>query len=335
LNKTETVPVSVLDQVEVPPNVNGNSEIFVSKGGGLLTTRGRRSSKLAWFALNGLVTPVSDEVRSFGAPRLSPDEQSIAVAVGEQGSSAIWLYDMGNKTFSKLTSAMAANSPIWSPDGQRVYFVGLESSRFGVYVQNADGGSEPRLILQAPNPIAGIAVTPDEKSILVTILSDNSWRIFHADLADPKPKPYLNTRADQWAISISPDGKWIVMTSSESGRDEIVVRSYPNPSARIQISAGGGADPRWAPDGNSIYYTRGTTLIKATLSKSPSLRVIARDTVFRTMSSAGNSGLTAQYDLSRSGRVLGRTSESGDYQLIAVPNWKAELERKLAAAERH
>jgi hypothetical protein len=45
--------------------------------------------------------------------------------------------------------------------------------------------------------------------------------------------------------------------------------------------------------------------------------------------------LTAAYDVARSGRVLTRVSSKDDYQLIVVPNWRTELEQKLARASKH
>jgi eukaryotic-like serine/threonine-protein kinase len=336
LEKTEGSPVPVLDAVEVPVNLNGNSEIFVSRGGSLLTSRGRASSKLAWFGSEGSTTPLSNEVRAYGSPKLSPDEQTIAVTVTEQGTTSIWLYDLGNKTFSKLPSEVTTGPPQWSSTGARIYFSGIDTNLgFGVFVQNADGGSDAQRIIPTRAPVGGVAVAPDEKSVVFTTFVNNAWKLLQADLnGAPKPKPYLNTRGDEWAVSFSPDGKWIAMGSNEGGREEVYVRSYPVPSARIQISAGGGTDPIWAKDGGAVYYRTGTSIVKATLGRAPSTRVIARDTVARSLSGIVNSNLVTQYDLSRSGRFLGRASDTGAYQLIAVPGWKAELERKMAMARR-
>ncbi|HEX6574323.1 MAG TPA: protein kinase [Gemmatimonadaceae bacterium] len=336
LDKLESVPVTVLEQVEVPANVNGNSEIFISRGGALLSSRGRRTSRLAWFSPDGSSSPASSEVRAWGAPRLSPDEKTVAAAISDQGMYSIWLYDIVTRTLSKLTSSITVTTPAWSADGQRLYFGGVATDmNFGVYVQNTDGASEPRLLVNTGKLVAGVAVSPDEKTMLLTMFSENAWKLFVADVADPKPKLFLNARGNEWTSSFSPDGKWVAMTSDEGGRDEVYIRSFPIPSARIQISAGGGEDLTWSKDGNSLYYTAGTSLVKATITRSPAMRVVARDTVIRAMNIVSTSALVSQFDITRSGKVLARVSETGDYQLIAVPNWKVELERKLAAASRH
>ena len=77
---------------------------------------------------------------------------------------------------------------------------------------------------------------------------------------DRKPIPFLTTPADEAGAQFSPDDRWVVYFSNESGRREVYVRDFApdrSPavgSARITISTAGGATPRWRPDGREIYY---------------------------------------------------------------------------------
>jgi len=52
----------------------------------------------------------------------------------------------------------------------------------------------------------------------------------------------------------SPDGKWAMYQSNESGRDEIYVQSFPVATGKFQVSTNGGTDPSWRADGKEIYY---------------------------------------------------------------------------------
>jgi hypothetical protein len=52
----------------------------------------------------------------------------------------------------------------------------------------------------------------------------------------------------------SPDGKRVAYVSSETGRAEVVVVSFPVPGVPIQVSAKGGANPKWRADGREIFY---------------------------------------------------------------------------------
>jgi len=335
-SKVEGDAVPVHDPVYVPAGVNGNSEVFVSHGGAFMTSRGRTNSKLAWIRKDGSVDFVSSEVQAFGAPRLSPDEQSIAVTVTDQGKSSIWIYDLSNRTFTHLSSAQVAATPVWSPDGRRLFYTGLDDrQQFALWSQNADGTDQPQRLLVSGAPSTGISVAPDGKSLIAVVYKANSWNVYSIDLANPgQMRPFAPSPANEVAASFSPDGKWVVLQSDESGKDEVYVRSYPNPTVRLQVSAGGGREPRWSADGSSVYYRSGVVLYAARLTPPPGFRVRARDTVSATVSGALPGSLVPGYDLTRDGRILTRMNTRDDYQLIVVPNWRKELEQKLARANR-
>ena len=51
-------------------------------------------------------------------------------------------------------------------------------------------------------------------------------------------------------VVVSPDGTLAAYRSSESGQDEIYIRSFPEPGERTIVSQGGGSEPFWSPDGD-------------------------------------------------------------------------------------
>src|SRR5512141_2000536 len=65
LRKPDGRPIPVLDPVIVTAGLNGNSNIFVSPQGALVTARGGSNSQLAWIAADGSMTPISQDVRVF------------------------------------------------------------------------------------------------------------------------------------------------------------------------------------------------------------------------------------------------------------------------------
>ena len=71
---------------------------------------------------------------------------------------------------------------------------------------------------------------------------------------DRKPIAVLKTPFNEGGTVFSPDGRFIVYTSNESGRNEIYARSFPGPGGKWQVSADGGADPHFSADGKEIYY---------------------------------------------------------------------------------
>ena len=53
---------------------------------------------------------------------------------------------------------------------------------------------------------------------------------------------------------LSPDGRWLAYTSTESGREEVYVTHFPGGSGRWQVSQSGGTAPTWRGDSNEIYF---------------------------------------------------------------------------------
>jgi serine/threonine-protein kinase len=329
-------PVPVLDPVQVHQANNGNSEIFVSKGGALLTSRGGTNTRLAWITRDGKVIAISSETRQFGTPRLSPDGSRIAVAIREADRSAIWIYEIATGTFSRLSSPAAATSPSWTPDGNSVVYVALGSEkRFAVWRQAADGGSPPEKLFDALSFTVQSVAAPDGRSVLYTGYARNGWRLFRVALDSPTvATQFVESEVTTTPPAFSPDGRWVMITSlDESGQPEVFVRSYPDPAARVQVSAGGGANGVWSPDGSRVYYALASgAQLSATLATTPRLRVVARDTVFATPPVLAGSGPARSLDVARDGRFLGLVINRNDYQLVIVPNWLPELKKRLAGA---
>ena len=71
---------------------------------------------------------------------------------------------------------------------------------------------------------------------------------------DGKPIPIARTPFNEIWPSFSPDGRFVVYQSNESGRAEIYVQTFPNASGKWQVSTAGGVDPSWRSDGKEIFY---------------------------------------------------------------------------------
>lgn len=336
--KLAGTPVPVLDPVPVVAGNNGNSGIFVSSGGALLTSRGGRMSQLVWASSDGSVKPISREIRNFSSPRLSPDGQRIAVRISESDKSAVWVHDLATGTLSQLSATGTAGSPVWTPDGRSVvYIADGEKERFAVWEQHNDGGSSPRKLFELPRLTPAVSMSPDGRSILSVTYTSNNWGIFRYNLdSGSVPIPYLSGES-AFAPQFSPDGKWVAVASTggSGNQSEVYIRSFPNPATRVQVSAGGGGSPVWSADGTRLFYTAGNGLLSARLAMTPSLRVVSRDTVLTNgLISFSSGSLTSNYDVARDGRMLGLLNNKNDFQLVLVPNWLPELKQRMSVTKR-
>jgi hypothetical protein len=52
----------------------------------------------------------------------------------------------------------------------------------------------------------------------------------------------------------SPDSGFIAYSSDESGRSQVVVRTFPDTGGRWQVSVDGGFEPRWRADGRELFF---------------------------------------------------------------------------------
>ncbi|HEV3484518.1 MAG TPA: hypothetical protein VG106_03860, partial [Vicinamibacterales bacterium] len=67
-------------------------------------------------------------------------------------------------------------------------------------------------------------------------------------------KPLVQSAFDEVQGQVSPDGRWLAYTSLETGQAEVYIRNLTDGNQRWQVSAGGGADPRWRGDSRELFY---------------------------------------------------------------------------------
>jgi serine/threonine-protein kinase len=148
----------------------------------------------------------------------------------------------------------------------------------------------------------------------------------------------LHGPANETNAIVSPDGRWIVYDSDESGQYEIYVRPYPNAYAggRWQVSSGGARQPLWSHDGKEIYFRDFEgAMLAAKVDLSPTFTPGAAVRLFANADYAG-SGTSASartYDLSTDGRrflmikLPPTATASIERSIVVVLNWFQELDR--------
>src|SRR6202040_297627 len=59
---------------------------------------------------------------------------------------------------------------------------------------------------------------------------------------------------DERYPSLSPDGRWMVYSSDESGTNQVYVRAFPDKGGKWQISNSGGGPPMWSRNGRELFF---------------------------------------------------------------------------------
>jgi len=325
-------PVPVHDPVLVLPGNNGNSNIFVSRGGALVTASGESRSRLGWYDQKRLFHPLTDEERAYAHPRYSPDGKRVAVLIGTEQQTDLWIDDLATSTLTRMTNLGTVSSAEWRPDGKSLL---IGTGRGTIGLLPAYGGAALTTFARVPELAVCGTMAPDGKNAVMSILHDNTWDLFTVSGdSTVAPKAFVSTPGTDWAPRFSPDGKWVAYQSDESGTPEVYVRSFPDALSRVQISAGAGFTPTWARDGKTIYYAAGSSVMRARTGGPPAFQVIARDTVLSGIADISAIACDAGFDVSADGaRILAVQRDRRGERMVAVPNWIVEFRERLKLAD--
>jgi Tol biopolymer transport system component len=274
------------------------------------------------------------------SPRLSPDGQRLAV--GCEGS-GLWLYELARGTLTRVTETGGSlAAPVWTPDGKHLTFRFLVSGSLNLHWIPADSSGGPERLTTSENMQSPASWSPDGRVLAFSEQdSTTGWDIWVLKLeGDRKPQPFLQTPSNEGGVMFSPDGRWVVYQSDESGREEVYVRPFPGPGGRVPISTDGGTEPVWARNGKELFYRNGDKMMAAAVETKPTFAAAKPTLLFEGHYETIISTYTMvpNYDVSPDGQrflVIKSTDRESEWtQLNVVLNWSEELRRLAPAGKR-
>jgi serine/threonine-protein kinase len=119
-----------------------------------------------------------------------------------------------------------------------------------------DGSAKEELITESDAVKMPMSWSPDGKLLVYTVDDPRTFSDVWAVpvSGDKKPVPLLQTQFAESNPQVSPDGKWLAYTSTETGRPEIYVKPFPEGPGKWQVSTDGGQWPRWRHDSKEIFF---------------------------------------------------------------------------------
>jgi len=327
-------PFPIVDTVYYDTE-DGNVDFSVSTNGVLAYRGGSQSTRLVWLDRTGKEIRPVGPAGEYRNPKVSPDETRIMInrADPQTGNSDLWLYDLARDTASRFTFHPATESDaLWSPDGQNVVFFSNRDGTTGIYQKLASGvGQEENLVKSE------IARWPQDWS------SDGRFIVYEAQDAttkldlwvlplfgDRKPFPFLQTEFSEREGRLSSNGRWMAYDSTESGRREVYVQSFPTPGSKWQISTGGGVNPRWRRDGRELFYlTEDGRLMAVPVSGDATFEAGSPKPLFQTRIPAALYGGMDKYGVSADGQrfLMNVAAEEAASPITVVLNWTAGIRK--------
>jgi hypothetical protein len=252
-------------------------------------------------------------------PRFSPD--GTKMVGGSEWD--VWTYDLLRGTATRVSApGTRTNMPAWSSDGSRIYYASERKGPWQVFSRASDASDQERLLSPVESVIP-FEVSPDGREISVEVGRKETGADLGIISIDGQLRDLVQGGADETGGRFSPDGKWIVYTSDESGRRELYVRSTRSVPGRWQISTDGGSEARWIkPD--EILYLKTGKIMAVSVKTEPTFTVGTPEVLFEHN--------IAAYDVARDGRIL--ISEALDAsqasgQMNVVINWFEDVKSRM------
>jgi len=257
---TDGAPVALMDGIartrfDIPVlDISANGTLVQAKG----FVRGSRimPSELVHIDGTGAATvlPFPQQMIERSVD-VSPSGDRLAAALRD---GTIWIQDLDRGTRAMLPAGAPSSilQLSWSPDGRQIGFCVWTGERFALMRQLADGHSGPEVVLSEETAeLESFGWTPDGEGMLYRRWIDESASIRVLRLSNPdNPEILVDGLHASFAGKLSPDGRWLAYDSPDSGEYEVYVQSLSGASDRFVVSSGGGRNPRWSPDGRTLFY---------------------------------------------------------------------------------
>ena len=196
----------------------------------------------------------------------SPDGRQVAVDRSVNGNVDIWTMDVARGVPTRFTSHVGPDRfATWTVDGRHLVFY----SRGAVYRRSRLTAGADELLFTPESTVHPLDISPGGTRLLYEQLNaSNGWDLLVLPLPPPgvaeasgrAPAPQPEPVAVSGGVvsnrrgAFSPDGRWVLYESDESGQNEIYLQPFPGPGQRIRVSAAGGVQPRWRGDGRELYF---------------------------------------------------------------------------------
>lgn len=327
-------PRTLVENVATIGGIRLLGDFSVSSTGLLLYRGGVRAANVqfAWIDSNGNKLANVGEPGAYEAAALSPDAKRVLLLVRnpETQNRNIWMTDLQRGVTTRFTFDPQADdtNPQWPGDGKFiVYSSNRAGGHYAVYRKSSTGAEPEQLLLAQPG----------NDLLLSTISLDGRFAAFNNATTkttwilpltgEQKPYQFMDGKGHTQVTNWSPDGRWILFLSDQTGRNELYVANFPQAHGTWQISTDGANGDGIRSDGKKLAYSNGENRIMVMDFDGSGIdpRLGKPEPMFAAKSGDDLNDLTYTPDWKRG--LAGFHVKESSPRLTLVSNWLAELEK--------
>ena len=289
-----------------------------------------RERQFRWFTRTGTALETVGPPGLYATFDVAPDLSKVVVEVSKDPTarySTLALFDTTRELLAPLTLGDQNDSdPRFGANGDVVF---ARNSREGPGIVRINPTtSQPAMVLpRGTLPVVWLEDAAGDGSVVYRSGANrDAWQQLPGSA---ESRRLTNAREPIEQVQVSPDRRWFVYNTAESGRSEVYLASMAS-GQRLQVSVSGGVQATWRADGRELYFlSLDADLYGVEIQSGPDMpRAGAPKLLFKTPLPV-TSAVVEQY----------RPSDDGEKFLFCLPltsvrreplrvlmNWRAALE---------
>lgn len=189
----------------------------------------------------------------------------LAIAVSP-GRNDLWRWDLRDDTQKRLAFGGAITSPVVTSAGELAFFAIDRKDFADIYSISAAGGGQESPVYAAEGLQAPRGISSDDRFLLFQEFRQQDGDLYCLDLRERNrliPIAATPLVMEGETGRFSPDNKWILYVSYQSGEPRVYATRFPSDGKDpVPISPGLGGRARWSRDGTKIYYAQGRNVLE-------------------------------------------------------------------------